>query len=416
MTRNRDEFEERNVERGFAELREDIDVPSEDELRALARAASATPRPAAPDGRPRARFPLRARWTVAATAAALLVGSGLGFGVGNSVTPAVQAGTTPFAGTGFLPAQGWNVVQVGTATGRRPATAIATNVRLHPGDRPGQLPMGTIASLPPHGLLIHAVFTTRGDPTRDALFRERSLPLQVGWAKQEAPNLYRLRAGTGGYNVDAGIHFGTAHPTEEMLGEAQLQLGRLVVAPGRVTLTARPTTLGPNQFSLLSGAVSSGRADEEVTIQARDCGQSTFTGVTAILTHDGGTWNTQFTRSINSTIRAVWKGEASPTIELRQQVSVVLRRRGAGRFAAAVASRWTFWRKKAQIQRRIGSKWRTVRTVTLTDTSAHAGTGTTWTEVEFPLRMPRGTLLRAMITADQAKPCYLAAASDTVRA
>jgi hypothetical protein len=201
-----------------------------------------------------------------------------------------------------------------------------------------------------------------------------------------------------------------------MLGEAQLQLGRLVVAPGRVTMTARPTTLRPNQPSTLFGAVSSGRADEEVTIQARDCGQKTFTGVAAILTHDGGTWNTQFSRSINSTIRAVWNGEATPTIELRQQANVVLRRRSAGRFAAAVASRWTFWRKKAQIQRRVGGRWRTVRTVTLTDTFAHSGTGSTWTEAEFRMRMPKGTSLRAMVTADQAKPCYLAAASDPIRA
>lgn len=416
MTRNRDEFEERNVERALGELREGIEAPSDDDLRALARTASSTPRELAQPDRPRSRFPLRARWTVAATAAALLVGSGLGFGVGNSVTPAVQAGTTPFAGTGFLPAQGWNVVQAGTATGRRPATAIATNVRLHPGDRPGRIPAATIASLPPHGILIHAVFTTRGDPTRDALFRERALPLQVAWSKQETPNLYRLRAGTGGSNIDARIHFGTAHPTKEMLGEAQLQLGRLVVAPGRVTMIARPTTLRPNQGSLLSGAVSSGRADEEVTIQARDCGQRTFTGVTAILTHEGGTWNTQFTRSINSTIRAVWKGEASPTIELRQHANVVLRRQSAGRFLTAIASRWTFWRKKVQIQRRVGSRWTTVRTVTLTDTFAHSGTGSTWTEAKFRLRMPRGTQLRAMLPADQAKPCYLAATSATVRA
>jgi hypothetical protein len=276
--------------------------------------------------------------------------------------------------------------------------------------------MGTIASLPPHGVLIHAVFTARGDPTRDALFRERSLPLQVAWAEQETPNAYRLRAGTGGSNVDARIHFGTANPTEEMLGEAQLQLGRLVVAPGRVTMTARPTTLRPRQLSFLSGAVSSGRADEEVTIQARDCGQRTFTGVTAILTHEGGTWNTQYSRSINSTIRAVWKGEASPTIELRQQASIVLRRQSAGRFLTAILSRWTFWRKKVQIQRRVGSRWTTVRTVTLTDTFAHSGAGSTLAQAKFRLRMPRGTQLRAMITADQARPCYLASTSDIVRA
>jgi hypothetical protein len=204
-------------------------------------------------------------------------------------------------------------------------------------------------------------------------------------------------------------------PSKEMLGEAQLQLSRLVVAPERVTLNARPTKLRWAQGSTLFGAVSSGKADEEVTLQAKDCGQRTFTGVAAILTHEGGTWTTQFARGINSTIRAVWKGEASATIELRQQPRVELQRRPGGRWAIGIGSRWQFWHKKALLQRRVGSKWTTLKTVLLTDVNAHAGTGSTWTEEEFKFRAPRGSVLRAMLPPDQAKPCYLAAASATVR-
>ncbi|MFO7571912.1 MAG: hypothetical protein R6W48_04835 [Gaiellaceae bacterium] len=40
-----------------------------------------------------------------------------------------------------------------------------------------------------------------------------------------------------------------------------------------------PTTIFGMQPALLSGAGSSGRADEEVTIQAKDRSQSAFTGV-----------------------------------------------------------------------------------------------------------------------------------------
>jgi hypothetical protein len=414
MTRSRDEFEERNVERALAGLRDGIEPPSEDELRALARTASATTRTVQPPARRRSALPLRARWTVAAAAAALLVGSGLGFGVGSSVTPTVQA-RTAFTGTGFLPAQGWNVMQSGTASSSKRATAVAANVPLHPKDAPGTMPASTLASLPAHGVLIHATFTKRGDPMADAVFRERALPLQVTWAKAAAPGQYRLRAGTGGFNVDAWIHYGTVPPSKEMLGEAQLQLSRLVVAPERVTLNARPTKLRWAQGSTLFGGVSSGKADEEVTLQAKDCGQRTFTGVAAILTHEGGTWTTQFARGINSTIRAVWKGEASATIALRQQPRVELQRRPGGRWAIGIGSRWQFWHKKALLQRRVGSKWTTVKTVLLTKVSAPPGTGSTWTEGEFKFRAPRGSVLRAMLPAGQAKPCYLAASSDTVR-
>jgi hypothetical protein len=404
MTHNRDEFEEQEIERAFDELREGIEPPREEDLRVLARSAATAQRDALAG--PRRRVPLRLRWTVAATAAALLVGSGLGFGVANSVTPTVQARTT-FTGTGFLPAQGWNVKQSGTVTAGKRATAIAANVPLQPDM------LGTV--LPAHGVLIHATFTTRGDPARDELFRERALPLQMGWAEQVGPGRYRLRAGTGGYNVDARIHFGSAAPTAELLGEAQLQLSRLVVAPERVSLSARPTSLRWSQPATLFGAVSSSKADEEVTLQAKDCGQRTFTGVAVILTHEGGSYSTDFGRAINTTIRAVWNGEASPTIELKQQPSVFVRKRTGGRIAIGIGSRWTFWHKHVLLQRRVGSRWITVKRALLTDTFAHPGTGSTVVFAEFRPGVPRGSILRGMLPADQAKPCYLPAASATLR-
>ncbi len=406
MTRNRDEFDEQKIERAFEELGEAVEPPGEEELRALARSAAMAPAPREAPTVGRRRLPLRLRWTVAATAAALLVGSGLGFGVGNSVTPTVQASTT-FTGTGFLPAQGWNVMQSGTATAGKRATAIAANVPL----QPNMVRM----TLPEHGVLIHATFTTRGDPTRDELFRERALPLEVAWAERVAPGRYRLRAGTGGYNVDARIHYGNATPSAEQLGEAQLQLSRLVVAPERVTLSARPTSLRWSQQATLFGAVSSGNEHEDVILQAKDCGQNTFTGVAAIQTGAAGSFTTPYARAINSTIRAVWKGEASPPIVLRQQPRIDLLRRGRGLLAIGIGSRWQFWHKKALLQRRVGSRWTTVKTVLLTDVHAHAGTGSTFTEAEFKYRAPRGTTLRAMLPADQAKPCYLGAASDSIR-
>jgi hypothetical protein len=196
-----------------------------------------------------------------------------------------------------------------------------------------------------------------------------------------------------------------------------------ILVPARVTLNAQPTSLRSGQQATLFGAVSSGRENEEVTIQAKDCGQHAFTGVSVpplgvAVTGAGGTFTTSVGRFINTTVRAVWRGETSPPIEIRQQPRVVLDRRSGGRFAVAVASKWTFWRKKVQVQRRVDSRWRTVRTVTLTDQISPQGdrSGGTWSEEEFRMRLPRGTMLRAMVTADQAKPCYVSAASDTIRA
>ena len=171
---------------------------------------------------------------------------------------------------------------------------------------------------------------------------------------------------------------------------------------------AQPTTI--------FGAVSSGREGEDVTIQAKDCNLKTFTGVQVITTGEGGAYTSSFGRGINSTIRAVWKDEASPPVELRQQPHVQLRRLGGSRWQIGIGSRWQFWHKKALLQRRVGSKWVTLKTVLLTDVYSQAGASGTWTEEKFRFRAPRGWTLRAMLPADQAKPCYLAAASDTIRA
>ena len=64
MTRNRDDFEEQNVGRAFAQVPEGIDPPADDELRARPRQHRR--RRETPGAARRARPRLRLRWTVAA--------------------------------------------------------------------------------------------------------------------------------------------------------------------------------------------------------------------------------------------------------------------------------------------------------------------------------------------------------------
>jgi hypothetical protein len=196
---------------------------------------------------------------------------------------------------------------------------------------------------------------------------------------------------------------------------AALQATAGAAPADRVTMSARPTALRWAQGATLFGAIDSRRADEEVVIQAKDCGQSTFTNAAAILTHDGGTWTTQFTRGISTTIRAVWGNAVSPTIQLRQQPDVRLVHRSGRRFEVTVGSRGQLWRKRVLIQRRTGGSWTAVKTVVLTETAAPPGTGMIWTYEEFALTVPRGSVLRAQLPRAQARPCFLPATSPTVR-
>jgi hypothetical protein len=398
-------MDEREAARLFAELREGTPAPGESELRALAGAASSRSRSAGDGDMAVARWGRGPRLAAVAIAVALLLGSGLGFGLASSLTPTGSARPS-VAGVGFLPAREWTVLQSGTFDVSGKASAIAANVALDPRDGLGGVPRATVRSLRGNGVVIYVTFATRGDPAVDVAFPARELPLELAAATRVPSGEYRLRAGVGGYNVDARLYFGSPRPSARMLGSAQRQLSRLVVASERVTIFVRPTVVEALGYYTLFGSVDSGRADEVVDVEARECGSSSafFLGVAAVRTEDGGAWSLRrFAPRVTTAFRAVWNGEASAQVTVRRRAEVRLRRLGTGRrFEVFVGGR-QFWRKHVLVQRfdrRLGT-WTTVRKVVLRD----QGTGPGASAV-FTLRVSAGTRVRAVVPSSQARPCY----------
>lgn len=413
--RHDNELEEHRVADAVSRLWRRVPAPSERTLQEMARTAAMAGRTV--QGRSTGSRP-RLRWAAAA-AAALLVASGLGVGFGTSLTANGTAEARVF-GFGFLAARGWTVVQSRTTT--EAATAVAANVPLHPDDAPGEEPYATLETLPRDGIVISATFTTRGDPEADARFDDVDLPLQVASADASTALLsggrtlgeHRLRAGVGGYNIDATIYYGRPQPSRAMLRAAQQQLAQLVVAAERVTLFARPIA-GADQAVSLFGSVDNGRQGETVTIQARDCGQKFFRAVAGATTRDGGGWSTEYFAGISTTLRAVWNEAASAELRLPQRVMVRLRRLRAGEFEVSVVAKSPFWRKRALFQRfdsRLGT-WKTVKSVVLTQSGAAGNFAAS--SAKFSSSLPRGVLVRAFIPLAQARPCYLAGASRLLR-
>ncbi|MGH3132331.1 MAG: hypothetical protein ACRDNY_01060, partial [Gaiellaceae bacterium] len=112
----------------------------------------------------------------------------------------------------------------------------------------------------------------------------------------------------------------------------------------------------------------------------------------------------------------VWKGARSSPIALQQAPLLRLVRKSAREFEIGVGSQGHMWRKRVTIQRRAGGAWTAVKGVLLTDTAYAPGLGSgTWTEAEFRAQVPRGSVLRAVLPLSQARPCYLAGVSNTVR-
>ena len=408
--------------------RDDDSLVNVDELVSVLREHEGPPQPVANGAAkqvasaPRRRRARQAAQLVAALAIALLVGSGLGFGLGSSVTPSGSARDN-VVGYGFLPARSWNVVQSGAVGAGSKAHAVAANVPLRETGAPDVVPYATLESLPQGGIVIAATFGLRGDPGEDFKFPVDSLPLRMKSAELvgpiAAPEIaqYHLRAGVGGSNVDVRIYFGDATPSQQLLAAAERQLERLVVSSEQVTIAARPTIVPPDRPVTLFGAIDNERGGEEVAIQAKDCGQSFFRVVSGATTREGGGWSTEFFPAITTTVRAVWTGRASSQVTVRQRAMLrfVSKPADRTRFVVSVVARAQFWRRNVTIQRfdrRLG-RWDRYRSVILTEQRA-AGSWV-WTSGQFTARLPRGSMLRAVLPASQAGPCYLSGTSLPVR-
>ncbi len=415
----------------FERLEQELETSSEHDLRVMARVATAEPQ-AAPTA-PRRRLPARRRSAVAiaATVVTLLVGSSLGFGLASFVTPSGNAGSD-FTGLGFLPARGWTVEQAAGVRLAAPARALAANVPLAPEDTAHTTPFGTLAALPPGGIVVAATFHIRGDPVEDASFPLGAANLKIASsAIAQTPLVllsgrglgrYVLRAGISGENVEARVYFGRSRPTARMLVAAQRQLDRLVVAADRITIFARPTVLPSRGGSVnLFGAVESGKAGEDVAIQQKDCGSPSFHNVQGVQTQPGGGWSAQLTGGpgIGTTVRAVWNDATSIGIPLQQHVYIDLTRvrNLPKRFQVGIGAKKSFWHRHALVQRYDKKRhaWVRLQQVLLTESGAPSGAYFSWTSGEFTAAVPKGTLLRATLPASEAKPCYLPGTSPTVK-
>ncbi len=413
----------------FERLERELQGSSEHELRVLARDAAASPQELPVPRFTRSATRRRYAVAVAALVVTLLAGSSLGFGLASSVTPSGNAGSD-FTGLGFLPARGWTVEQAAGIGLAAPAGALAANVPLAPEDSAQATPFGTLATLPPGGIVVVATFRIRGDPVEDAGYPLGAANLKIASsAIAQTPLVllsgrtlgrYVLRAGISGENVDARIYFGRTQPTARMLAASQRQLDRLVVAADRVTIFARPTILPASGGSVnLFGAVESGKAGEDVAIQQKDCGLPNFHNVMGVTTQPGGGWSAQLSPGIGTTVRAVWKDAASIGIPVQQHLYMDLTRvrNLPKRFQVGIGAKKSFWHRHALVQHYDKKRhaWVRLQQVLLTESGAPSGASFSWTSGEFTAHVPKGTLLRATLTASEAKPCYLPGTSPTVK-
>jgi hypothetical protein len=188
---------------------------------------------------------------------------------------------------------------------------------------------------------------------------------------------------------------------------------------GGVSIAARPTVAPSFGTITLFGAIASPKANESVTIEVKECGlnQPNYRGVLAVDTDAGGRWHTDYYPGITSSIRATWNNATSTPITVRQAARLLIRHLPNRRntYEISVSGRLGFWHKRVLFQQRVGSSWKTLKNVLLTEQGGAGNAGTIWTSVRFKAFVRRGKLVRGVLPASQAKPCYLAGASNPMR-
>jgi hypothetical protein len=163
------------------------------------------------------------------------------------------------------------------------------------------------------------------------------------------------------------------------------------------------------------GAVASGQSGETVVIEGFECGgYGIWTSEGKAVTGNGGTWIDKVAVGSTTRFRARWKNGTSDTVTVQARPYIEVLAKPGHVFAVGVNANDFFAGRTAVLERLIGGRWLRVRLFKLRRPAESAPFAYSYANVHAPL--PRGTLVRVVLSKSQVGRCYLAGFSDPVRA
>lgn len=188
-------------------------------------------------------------------------------------------------------------------------------------------------------------------------------------------------------------------------------------ATDAVTFSARPGIVDHNQPVTGFGTVTGARPDQLVAVQAKPCDQPNWRDIAETTARADGSWTVDFRPGISGEFRAASGGATSAATKLQQRPFMYFNL-GRGKFSITIQAQRAFWHRKARVERFDPARgsWMTVKKVLLTTQMGSVGDPYIYTSSDaFTISSPKGTALRATLPSDQARPCYAAGSSPTVR-
>lgn len=190
----------------------------------------------------------------------------------------------------------------------------------------------------------------------------------------------------------------------------------VAAAPAGVSITVRPTIVFYGRAATLSGTISSGAANERLTVFAQACGAQ-FTKLADVTTTTGGAWTLVVKPTINTTYRVQFKNVTSANVTVKVRPRMNLGKIAPKTFRVRVSAAATFAGKVATLQRYNATtrRWVKVRLVTLRATTLGIAP-TVVSQATFRSAVRARTRLRLILPQTQVGGCYAPGISNTIRA
>lgn len=180
-----------------------------------------------------------------------------------------------------------------------------------------------------------------------------------------------------------------------------------------VTLSASPGTVTYNHNTVLSGAITPARSGVNISILAKECGQSNFSKVATTTTTTGGQYTVNQMPTMNTDYVARWAPVDSPAVTVNVRPVIRLKKIASHKFSVRVKAAKPFAGNYVRFQKKTSHGWVTVKKVTLKTVSTVGST--TVTKAKFKSKIRHHKKVRTLMPSSQAAPCYVKGHSNVIR-
>jgi len=184
-----------------------------------------------------------------------------------------------------------------------------------------------------------------------------------------------------------------------------------------LSLTSSATVVAYGKPLTLSGQLTGGKPNQSVGVDGTVCGTSRAAKVASAKTSATGAYSAAVTPTGATTYQATYKTAKSAPVAVTVQPVLALSKSGTT-WTAKVTAGQALTGKAVLFQRyvRLTKRWKQVKRVLLTTSAPATTKPTVVSSVSFTVKLVRGTRVRVMISTAQAAPCYVTAASASLRA